>query len=166
MPKRKYTRRKSTPEIDRQRALEDAMLTPQVRSTILNALRIGNYLETAASLAGITKKVFDRWMQQGAAETVGYWRDFYDEVAQALAAAEAADLAIIKKASQTQWQAAAWRLERRYKDRWGRNTLEVTGKNGGPITQDHGAIVGLIAKIYGVKVADVGKKTKTEETPE
>jgi len=31
------------------------------------------------------------------------------------------------------WQAAAWRLERKYPDKWGRRRVEVTGPGGGPV---------------------------------
>lgn len=136
---------------------QDALLTQEVHDTIVRAVRLGNYSDIAAAHAGIHRQVFMRWMRQGASDKKGKFHELYKEVNKALADAEVADLAIIKKASQTQWQAAAWRLERRYKDRWGRNTIELTGKDGGPISHEHTAIVQMIGKVYG-KIAEADGK--------
>jgi hypothetical protein len=44
------------------------------------------------------------------------------------------DLAIIGRAADEHWQAAAWRLERRFPERYARNRrVELTGKDGGPV---------------------------------
>ncbi|MGQ0670422.1 MAG: hypothetical protein ACT4PO_12225 [Actinomycetota bacterium] len=57
-----------------------------------------------------------------------------DAVEQAFAEAEVRDIATIEKAAKTQWQAAAWRLERMFPDRFGQRThRELTGSGGGPI---------------------------------
>ena len=42
----------------------------------------------------------------------------------------------VVNAGKTQWQASAWRLERKHQDRWGKRSevkAEVTGKDGGAI---------------------------------
>jgi hypothetical protein len=55
--------------------------------------------------------------------------EFYAACTQAMAYAEAEKLAIIDKAAVTQWQAAAWHLERMYPDRFGqRQRTEVQGQ--------------------------------------
>lgn len=129
--------------------LQDEILTPEVEAVILRAVRLGNYIEVSAGMAGVTKSIFLRWMRQGATDTAGKFYEFYRNMNQALAESEIASLATIKKASLTQWQAAAWMLERRWASRWGRNTVEVTGAGGGPISHEHVAIVNMIGKIYG-----------------
>ena len=50
-----------------------------------------------------------------------------NNIKKALAEAEMKDLSVIAKASEKSWQAAAWRLERRFPDRWGRK-LDVSAK--------------------------------------
>jgi len=44
-------------------------------------------------------------------------------VEKAQAGAEMTSIALINRASEMQWQAAAWRLERKHPDRWGRKTV-------------------------------------------
>lgn len=39
----------------------------------------------------------------------------------------------IERASEETWTAAAWLLERRFPDEFGRNRLEITGKDGEPV---------------------------------
>jgi hypothetical protein len=50
-----------------------------------------------------------------------------------MAEAEMRDVALIAQAAKENWQAAAWRLERKYPARWGRTQHEVTGKDGKPV---------------------------------
>lgn len=115
-------------------------LTDEVQRAICRGIRMGNYIETAALLAGVSKQTFYTWVKKGHAEREagrnGKYARFLDAVEKAQAEAEALDLAIITKAAREgQWQAAAWRLERKFPDRWGRRKYEVehTGKDGGPV---------------------------------
>lgn len=95
--------------------------TPDVTSKILTAIRAGNYIETAAAWAGVNKQTIYDWLRQGAAQDKGAFRDFSDSVGEALAHAEVADLQQVAEAAKKgNWQAAAWRLERRNPSRWGR----------------------------------------------
>jgi len=60
--------------------------------------------------------------------------EFSDALKRAMAECEVRDLGRIEKAAGAGvWQAAAWRLERRYPERWGRRRVELTGANGGPM---------------------------------
>lgn len=95
-------------------------LTPEVQEKILNAIRLGNYIETAAAHAGISKDTLYRWLKLGARYNKPPYREFSDAVQKALADAEARDVAIIYEAAKEQWQASAWRLERKFPARWGR----------------------------------------------
>ncbi len=111
-------------------------LTPETQEKILAAVRAGNYLETAAAFAGVSKKTFYQWLQRGArTRTWTIYRAFSEALAEALAVAEVADVASIAKAAKDgQWQASAWRLERKFPDRWGRRERhEVSGPGGRPI---------------------------------
>ncbi|KAA0888713.1 hypothetical protein [Oryzomonas rubra] len=97
-----------------------------VADKIIAAIRNGNYMDVAAAFGGITKETLYAWMREGASKTKGPMHEFSDSVRKALADAEATDLALIRKAAlDGAWQAAAWRLERRFKSRWGK-TIDVT----------------------------------------
>ena len=82
-------------------------------------LRLGAYMELAAIMAGITVSTLYRWIKLGAAGAAPY-RDFSEAVAQARAEAECRDVALLRVAASTHWGAAAWLLERRHLERWGR----------------------------------------------
>lgn len=109
-------------------------LTPDVAQAIVTAIQAGNYQDTAAAHAGVHPATFYRWMERGAADSKAPYREFREAVEKALAFAEVRDVALIAKAAETYWQAAAWRLERKFPDRWGRKERqEVTGASGGPV---------------------------------
>jgi hypothetical protein len=91
-----------------------AKFTPERQERILDAIRAGNYVETAALAAGIGKSTFYEWVER--------FPDFADAVQKARAEAETRYVAVIEKASTTSWQAAAWWLERSAPSRWGRQT--------------------------------------------
>lgn len=109
---------------------------------IITAIRAGNYIETAAAYAGINKSTLYDWLKRGEREQQRVAKnprykirksekpyvEFSNAVEKALAEAEIRDVAIIAKAAEEQWQAAAWRLERKFPDRWGRRVLDVEHK--------------------------------------
>lgn len=102
----------------------------EVADKIVAAVRAGNYMETAAAFAGITKETLYAWMRTGAAKTNGPYRKFSDAIKRALGEAEASDLMLIQKAAKDgAWQAAAWRLERRFRERWGKSIAVEDLKN-------------------------------------
>lgn len=87
-------------------------LTPAVLGKVITSLRAGNYIETAAEFAGIDRATLFRWLAKGRAARSGQFRDFCDAVEGAIAQAEVAAVARIVTASQADWKAAAWLLER------------------------------------------------------
>ncbi|OGG56630.1 MAG: hypothetical protein A3F84_08380 [Candidatus Handelsmanbacteria bacterium RIFCSPLOWO2_12_FULL_64_10] len=120
-------------------------LNPALQKRIVQAIRRGCYVETAAALAGLHKDTFYAWLKKGAQEDgEKIYRDFSAAVEKALAESERDDLAVIEKAgrgyevtkektvvykdgsvetttetsTRFNWQAAAWRLERRFPERW------------------------------------------------
>ena len=159
---------------------------------IVQAIELGNYIETAAAYAGINKSTLYEWLKRGQREIDRVERlmeknpekDFEDlvdpeeveyihfsnAVERALAKAEFRDVATITQAAQggkemtevtikmekyvdadgnihereiersertkkamPSWQAAAWKLERRDPERWGRRRVELTGADGAPL---------------------------------
>jgi hypothetical protein len=97
-------------------------LTPEVQKKIVDAIRAGNYMETAAAYAGISKDTFYRWLKRGARAKSGIYKNFHDAVEKALAESEVRDVMIIANAAATDWKAAAWRLERKFPERWGKKS--------------------------------------------
>ena len=101
-------------------------LTAEVSEKIVRAIRAGNYPEVAAGHAGIHAATYYRWMERGELEGDAPeddpYRQFRAEVERALADSEAAEVGLVVKAARDgDWRAAAWLLERRFGDRWGRH---------------------------------------------
>lgn len=127
-------------------------LTKKLQEQICQALRAGNYIEPAAAIHGVTKSVLYNWLKRGGKErarldkspkarpkkTEKPYLSFVDAIEKAQGLAEARDVAIIAKAAETQWQAAAWRLERKFYSRWGRKAaIEVEANHKGMVRQEY-----------------------------
>lgn len=107
-------------------------LTPDRAARIIEAVRRGAYIEAAAAEVGIASSTLHGWIRRGArswelGETPSRaerpYHEFVEALKKAQAESEAADLdRIARAADEGAWQAAAWRLERRFPDRWGRRT--------------------------------------------
>ena len=109
-------------------------LTPAVQERICKAISDGNYHHVAAAHAGIGESTFYRWLEAGEAATSGAMREFWESVKKAEAGAEVRYVAIIERATNTTWQAAAWWLERKHSDRWGKKEkYDVKGEMGRPL---------------------------------
>ena len=111
---------------------------------LLNALRLGHFVQEACQYAPISEQTYYRWLKEGDAatrkqhngETLTDNEQIVRELSEAIKAAElagqSAALDVIRTAaSQGTWQAAAWFLERRNK-KWS-NRTEITGPDGGPV---------------------------------
>lgn len=112
--------------------------TPELGEEIAKFVAAGNYIEVAAVAAGIARSTFFKWFRQGVRDRrAGKDTElavFSDAIKTAEARAEARDVVTIGTAARRQWQAAAWRLERKYPKRWARTERhEVSGRDGGPV---------------------------------
>lgn len=94
-------------------------LTPEIQKKICDALRVGNYLETAAAYAGIHKPALYKWIKQGVNNPDGPYGQFNNAVEQARAEGEAWHVNNISEKSEKNWKASAWMLERKNPTRWG-----------------------------------------------
>lgn len=101
-------------------------LSDETLRKITNALRAGNYIETAARYAGIASSTLYEWLDRGERGERGYV-EFYEQVELARAEAEVSDVAHLRIAGKTNWQAYAWMLERRHPTRWGRRPPAAAG---------------------------------------
>lgn len=95
-------------------------LTPRVQEIVTKALEAGAFFSVACELAGIGDSTGYRWIEEGDKGRSPY-REFRDAVKKAEAASEFDALATIRGAARDgTWQAAAWYLERKHPDRWGK----------------------------------------------
>ena len=122
------------------------LLTDEVHDRIVGTLRLGNYVEHAASYAGISRGTLYNWLKKGDEarakrehgaeldEVEERYARFSEDVDNARAAAVVRNVSIIQQAAQTNWQAAGWWLERTAPQHFGRQMrTEVSGPNKGPV---------------------------------
>ncbi len=140
-----------------------AHLTPDIQTTIVEALEKGAYRITAAHLAGIHRHTLEGWVKRGdaalALDPIPELEQPYAEFARAVQTAEAkAEMAAIDKLLNAKGKndakgAAIW-LERRHRDRWGSHrSIELTGAGGGPV--QHGVVVLPAQRIAELGTAEV-----------
>lgn len=90
--------------------------TPETAKKIIEAIRVGATHELAAAYAGINQDTLTNWKKR--------YSDFSDAVKEAEGMAAVKWLAVIDKAAQGgAWQAAAWKLERKYPQQYGRRVI-------------------------------------------
>lgn len=97
---------------------------------MLDGLRMGMTRRAASRAAGYSKTTFYRMLENDADGTLG------TAIEKAEAEAEATYTALVAKAANDpkNWTAAAWWLERRRPNSFGkRERVELTGEEGGPI---------------------------------
>ena len=88
-------------------------LTPDRQAKVCQAIQLGATYVHACNYAGISYETFRRWMRENVA--------FHDAIKEAEGKATVGWLAKIEKAaSDGNWTAAAWKLERRYPNDYGR----------------------------------------------
>ena len=95
-------------------------LTDAVQEKVCEYIRQGLTYEVAARAAGISESTFYRWRERGESARSGRYREFWEALKRAEAVAELRLVQRVHAASKDTWQAAAWILERRHPDRWGR----------------------------------------------
>ena len=103
-------------------------LTPDVQAKIVQALGVGTTREHAYQYAGISHDAFYHWLKQGEAGKSPY-TEFYAAVKNAEGQAVVGWMALIDSAARNgNWQAAAWKLERRYPKDYGRQLVKEDGE--------------------------------------
>lgn len=128
-----------------------SIISEEIIDRIVTAVRGGNYLDDSARYAGIGERTIFEWLAKGreALEAAGDDidlvppdRQLYARLTQAVEKARSdavvRNLTLIQRAAETNWQAAAWYLERTNPRKWGRrDTVEITGENGGAVRVEH-----------------------------
>lgn len=105
-------------------------LTPAVQHRLVMALSLSATYKLAAAYAGISVDALSNWLKRAATG-----EEPYAALAAAIAEAEGiAAVGLLAKIEQAAndgtWQAAAWKLERRWPQEFGRRSLELVGKDG------------------------------------
>jgi hypothetical protein len=132
-------------------------LTERVVAALEQQIRGGAFNTQAAQSVGVDPRTLYRWLEAGAAdEEAGNAETIFARLRQRLTRASAdAELTMIttvRTAAATDWRAAAWYLERRNPDRWGRHDrVSVDGDLGKPkvVTPDEdrrAAILGVLGR--------------------
>ena len=98
--------------------------TEQTVSKLLDALKGGNTRRASCAVASISQDTLAVWLKEKP--------EFSDAIEKAEGEAEAKMVSVIKLASDTPWQAAAWWLERKHKAEWS-SRVEQTGADGSPV---------------------------------
>lgn len=97
------------------------LLTAELSREIVGYVREGNYLETAAALAGCNVSTVRRWLKKGRRAQAGLHAEFCTAIRKAEGYAEQSALERIRRAGNNgTWVADAWYLERKFPRRWGR----------------------------------------------
>ena len=97
---------------------------PETVEKILEALRGGNTRRASCAVADVSQDSLALWLR--------IYPEFAEAVEKAEGKAEAKMVSIIRDASETTWQAAAWWLERKHKQEWS-SRVEQTGADGSPV---------------------------------
>jgi hypothetical protein len=101
--------------------------TPETVKKLCDAIRLGASYGDACGFAGVDVGTFARWRED--------FPDFAATIKEAEGAGRVQLIAKIQKAANDgNWQAAAWMLERRDPQNYGRTMrTQVTGADGGPV---------------------------------
>jgi len=86
---------------------------PEIVEKIAGYVAEGNYASVACALAGVSEASYYAWLKDESKP------EFLEAIKEAEAVAEAESIKSIREAGNSgSWQAHAWYLERKFKDRW------------------------------------------------
>lgn len=103
---------------------------------LIEAIKRGATNELAARYASISPATLYNWLATAEQQESGKYVEFSQKFYEAKGKAAYKWLGMIDDAMPTNWQAAAWKLERTYPTQYGKTvqSVEVSGAGGGPIT--------------------------------
>lgn len=115
-------------------------ITPEITKLICDGIAAG--MTKKAAMEGIiSEPTFYAYLNKGE-EDVNKGKDseyakFFKQVKESERNFMEKNLRVIQEATASTWTAAAWLLERRFPDEYGRNRLEITGKEGEPVQTEN-----------------------------
>ncbi len=116
--------------------------TPAVTARMVEALSKGQFVRAACRYAGIASSSHYDWCKRADDGEGPPFSDYASAVRAADVEGEQRHLANIEDAATGSagkpgdWRASAWVLERRHPDDYGKQRLEVSGPEGGPVQVD------------------------------
>jgi transposase-like protein len=113
-----------------------SLLTPERSAGIIDLIRSGAFVKTAAQANGISESTLHYWVSRAdEPDADPMYSEFSEALTRARALAEVDAVKLIVEAGHKHWRAAAWFLERSFPEHYGnRRRLEHVGGEGGPIT--------------------------------
>ena len=145
--------------MSRQTKLDD-----EVQKKICDALKLGNFRQTAAKAAGISLRTFTHWMKLGKDRNNKPFLAFRRAVLEAETMAEMRAVGLIVQKAAEDPKHAQWWLTHRWPERWAEKTrlrMEHTGKAGGPIE-----VTDARDKLFEKLASALTGKDDTEEADE
>jgi hypothetical protein len=123
----------------------------EILTQIKNNLELGLGRVDTCHDVGISYETFSKWMDGELPEVIFVGmktpeeiaekkKEFYNLVQKSETVCKKKCIEIIKKASITTWQAAAWFLERKYKDEFGQNKFILGGDKNNPLVVKFSAV--------------------------
>ncbi len=122
------------------------LISPEATKRVTDAIRLGATYKMAAQYGGVSYDTFNDWCNKGKAAQkqaeqgtpIPPDQEIFFQFYQALLKAEGDAVLgwlakIEKEANEGNWQAAAWKLERRYPRDYSRNVQEIVGEEDGPV---------------------------------
>ena len=100
---------------------------------IAKMVEMGTPSKYVAQAVGVDVTTWYKWLQRGEKAKKGIYFDLFKAVKKAEGRAIERNVSIIQKAAIDNWQAAAWWLERRYPEEFGKKSetiLSGKGENG------------------------------------
>ncbi len=101
-------------------------LNKELTDEIVKRIRAGNYIKVACQAVGISQTSYFDWINKGE-QGIEPYAEFLGAIKKAESEAHVHFVAIIAAQASSQWQAAAWWLERKYPGQWGkREKIEIS----------------------------------------
>lgn len=109
--------------------------THETVELLLDGIRAGLPIHLACDAAGVAESTFYEWQRgefpRGADKELK--AEFPDKLTRARGVSALTNINLIANAAKEDWRAAAWILERRFPQDFGKQALEISGPNAGPI---------------------------------
>lgn len=106
-------------------------LTPEIKNKLVEIIAAGHTKQTACESIGIAPSTLYSWIARGERRKSKLCIELVEEIRKAEAKAKMLFVETIKKATEKNWQAAAWLLERRWPDEFAirlKQDLQHSGK--------------------------------------
>lgn len=106
------------------------MIREEQIEALFKCLALGASVTDSCTMAGVSLE----WFYKRRAKN----KEFAQRIEKSIIDAKINNLGIIQKAANTSWQAAAWYLERKYKQEYSlKSETEISGPNGQPISMNY-----------------------------